>query len=153
MQDDADVAEDPMMPTTPMSTLILDVGRAVRLIVGRYVGETSTHPYNHLRLLELVKAGGYGSQSALAERLFQDPPAVSRAVDKLETEGLLTRTEGQDRRCVKLQVTADADAVITHIDDAHMRLDGLIERVLTPAEQATLRTLLEKLDEGLRTAS
>lgn len=118
--------------------------------MGRFVSEATPRPYNQLRLLQLIQEGEVRSQTALAERLFLDPPAVSRAVDKLESDGLLRRSEGSDRRCVKLEATELAPAELEHFDAALSRLDEIIARHLDESERADLRRLLGRLDEGLR---
>lgn len=118
--------------------------------MGRFVAETTPRPYNQLRLLQVIASGEIGSQTSLAERMFLDPPAVSRAVDKLESDGLLRRSEGADRRCVKLEVTAAAAAELTHFDTGHDRLDDVLARYLDDDERAHLARLLTKLDAGLR---
>lgn len=137
----------------PLSKLVIDVGRACRLLLGRYVADTTDRPYNQLKLLQIVATGECGAQAHLAERLFIDPPAVSRAVDKLEADGLLRRAEGADRRCVKLAVTDAAAAEIQHIELGHERLDEIIDAALDEADRKELRRLLEKVEVHLRAAS
>lgn len=137
----------------PLSKLVIDVGRACRLLLGRYVADTTDRPYNQLKLLQIVATGECGAQAQLAERLFIDPPAVSRAVDRLEVDGLLRRTEGADRRCVKLAVTDAAAAEIEHIERGHDRLDDIFDAALDPDERKELRRLLEKVEVHLRAAS
>jgi len=58
-----------------------------------------------LLALRVIDRGEVQAQSALAERLTVDPPAVSRLVERLAEDGLLKRCPGEDRRCVRLEVT------------------------------------------------
>ena len=133
-----------------LTKLVMDVCRGSRLLLGQFVSESSPRPYNQLRLLQLIKEGEIHSQTALAERLFLDPPSVSRAVDKLEADGLLRRLQGDDRRCVKLEATTTADVELAHFDDALGRLDHMIEHCLDEKECADFRRLLTKLETELR---
>ncbi len=133
-----------------LTKLVMDVCRGSRLLLGQFVSESSPRPYNQLRLLQLIKEGEIHSQTALAERLFLDPPSVSRSVDKLEADGLLRRLQGEDRRCVKLEVTAHAAAALAHFDDAQGRLDKIIEHCLDEKESAEFRRLLTKVETELR---
>ena len=80
-----------------LTKLVMDVCRGSRLLLGQFVSESSPRPYNQLRLLQLIKEGEIHSQTALAERLFLDPPSVSRSVDTLEFRRLLTKVETELR--------------------------------------------------------
>ncbi len=132
-----------------LSKLVMDVCRGSRLLLGRYVSEATPRPYNQLRVLQVVNEG-ICSQILVAERLFLDPPAVSRLVDKLEGDGLLSRAEGADRRCVKLDVTAAAAAELERLEGCQDRLDEVVCRYLDETERTDLRRLLAKLGDGLR---
>jgi DNA-binding MarR family transcriptional regulator len=86
------------------------------------------------------------SQAELAERLLVDPPAVSRMVDRLVEDGLLSRCEGQDRRCVRLEVT-DAGRTELSVCLAEMeKFEGELRKHLTAQEIKTLHQLLEKVN-------
>ncbi|WP_255637233.1 MarR family winged helix-turn-helix transcriptional regulator [Hyalangium versicolor] len=95
-----------------------------------------------------LKAIGHGevrSQAALAERLLVDPPAVSRLVDRLVEDGLLSRCEGQDRRCVRLEVTEPGRTELAVCLSEMERLEGDMRKHLTVEEMKTLHQLLEKV--------
>jgi DNA-binding MarR family transcriptional regulator len=99
--------------------------------------------------LKAIDRGEVKSQAALAERLLVDAPAVSRLVDRLVEDGLMKRSAGEDRRCVRLEVT---DAGRTEVAVYHAELERLesdIRKHLTVQEMKTLRQLLEKVHAGV----
>ena len=133
-----------------LTSLIMDVCRASRARLCQSVGEGTPRPYNQLRLLQVVQTEEIRSQSTLAERLVIDPPAVSRAIDKLEGDGLLERIEGEDRRCSGLRITTAATAEIQHLVDAQIKVSELIVAHLDETERGELVRLLQKVKEALR---
>ncbi len=76
-------------------------------------------------------------------------PATVRVVDRLAAEGLLERRRGGDRRTLALHLSSAgqsaADALLSR---RSQRLRGLLD-ALTPAEQAALEPLLERLTAAL----
>jgi len=112
----------------------------------------------YVQWLPLYKLLLLGDCSAahLARELEMDPGALTRAIDRLATKGLVQRTRcAQDRRVVQLALTpagqraaAQVPAVLTEVLDAH--LQGI-----TAAEQALLQQLLGRMwanGEALRQA-
>ena len=78
-----------------------------------------------------------------------DAPAVSRLVDRLVEDGLMKRCAGEDRRCVRLEVT-DAGRKEVSVYHAELeRLEGDLRKHLTVQEMKTLRQLLEKVHAGV----
>ncbi|WP_239469768.1 MarR family winged helix-turn-helix transcriptional regulator [Archangium violaceum] len=105
-------------------------------------------PFQQLVALKVIEEG-VRTQAALAERLLMDAPAVSRMVDRLEEEGLVRRCAGEDRRCVRLEVTEASHADISVLREAGLWLDEEASQHLTPSEMRELKRLLEKLQAGL----
>lgn len=102
--------------------------------------------------LRVIDRGEVSSQTALVERLLVDPPGVSRLVDRLVKDKLLKRSEGEDRRCVHLEVTAAGQAEAAFLHTELQELDDEVRQLLTAQEVRTLRQLLEKLQTGLKEA-
>ena len=70
------------------------------------VSEEQFHILRHVRR-------GFGSVSELADVKRISRPAISQAVDILVGKGLLTRTQDtQDRRFVRLELTAEGNALL-----------------------------------------
>src|SRR5690349_12666401 len=90
--------------------------RAAERVVRRRIALRTSRPFLQLRALRALRGEEIHTQAALAERLRIDPPAASRLVDRLVADGLVTRKEGADRRCVCLTLTPDADAEVAIVD-------------------------------------
>lgn len=133
-------------------TLAEQVGairRTLYRLLTRRLSVKTRRPPTQLLAMKFIAVRGVRTQAELAERLLVDAPAVSRLVDRLEEEGLVKRCAGEDRRCVRLQVTEASRAEIAVLDEESRRLDEDAARYLTPEEMAELKRLLEKLQAGL----
>ncbi|WP_246357820.1 MarR family winged helix-turn-helix transcriptional regulator [Pyxidicoccus fallax] len=107
-----------------------------------------------MQLLALkVIAGGVASQAMLADRLSVDAPAASRLVDRLEEDGLVIRRAGENRRCLKLELTEKAQGEVQLLRDALQWMDGELCHYLEEAEVTELKRLLGKLQDGLLRAA
>lgn len=99
--------------------------------------------------LKAIDRGEVKSQAALAERLLVDAPAVSRLVDRLVEDGLLERSAGEDRRCVRLEVTKAGRKEVAIYHAELERLESEVRKHLTAQEVKTLQQLLEKVQAGM----
>jgi MarR family transcriptional regulator, transcriptional regulator for hemolysin len=86
--------------------------------------------------LKVIDRGEVKSQAALAERLLVE-------------DGLLKRCAGEDRRCVRLEVTKEGRREVASLHTELERLESELRKHLTAQEMKTLRQLLEKLHAGL----
>lgn len=133
-------------------TLAEQVGairRTLYRLLTRRLSVKTRRPFTQLLAMKFIAVRGVRTQAELAERLLVDAPAVSRLVDRLEEEGLVKRCAGEDRRCVRLQVTEASRAEIAVLEEESRRLDEDAARFLTAEEMAELKRLLEKLQAGL----
>jgi MarR family transcriptional regulator for hemolysin len=128
---------------------VASVRRAIHRLLTRRLSRRTDRPFTQMLALKAVARGDASSQVALAERLLVDAPATSRLVDRLVEDGLLKRTAGEDRRCVRLEATeagrAEVQCMLTELD----RLDGELRQHLTAPEVKQLHQLLEKLHAGV----
>ncbi|WP_426753572.1 MarR family winged helix-turn-helix transcriptional regulator [Myxococcus sp. Y35] len=122
--------------------------RALRRLLTERLGEQTHRPFMQLLALKAI-ADGVRSQSAIAERLLVDAPAVSRLVARLEEDGLVSRNTGDDRRCVRLELSPAGWAELGLLRDALVWTDEEILRHLTAPELVELKRLMEKLQAGL----
>jgi DNA-binding MarR family transcriptional regulator len=101
------------------------------------------------RLLAMI-ADGAERASEIAGRLALTKPTVSATIDTLVERGLVTRTTADDdRRALRLQITAEGRAVVGAAERAmRERLDDLLTRVDDPdSVQSALVQLHAALDE------
>lgn len=123
--------------------------RTLHRLLSRRLSERTRRPFQHLVALKLIALRGVRTQAELAELTLMDAPAVSRMMDRLEEEGLVTRRTGEDRRCVRLEVTEASRAEVDILEEESHRLDEEIGRHLTAAEMRELKRLLDKVQAGL----
>jgi DNA-binding MarR family transcriptional regulator len=119
-----------------------------RLMTRRLSGRTR-RPFQQLLALKSIAVDGVRTQAALAERMLVDAPAVSRLVDRLEGEGLVKRGAGEDRRCVRLEVTEACQADLEILNQEIAGMEAEFSRHLNAEELNELRRLLDKLQAGL----
>ncbi|MCP3140789.1 MarR family winged helix-turn-helix transcriptional regulator [Pyxidicoccus xibeiensis] len=122
--------------------------RALRRLLTERLGEQTGRPFMQLLALKVI-AGGARSQVSLADGLSVDPPAVSRLVDRLEEDGLVNRLAGENRRCVRLELTDKGQVELELMRSALQWADGELTRYLSASEVVELKRLLEKLQAGL----
>lgn len=102
-----------------------------------------------LLVLKYIGVLGIHSQAVIAERLLTDAPAVSRLVDRLEEDGLVERRAGENRRCVRLEITDAGRKEYEALRHAGEWVDSEARALLAPSEFEELSRLLEKLQTGL----
>ncbi|MCK9488976.1 MAG: MarR family winged helix-turn-helix transcriptional regulator [Xanthomonadales bacterium] len=104
----------------------------------------------------LAVLGRYPGLSAngVAERTAMDKVAVSRAVARLLSTGLIERdTDGDDRRRSVLRLSTDGDQVYDQVVPMALAYERDLLATLDSDERATLNRLLTRLDEASRPAS
>lgn len=124
---------------------VASVRRAIHRLLKRRLSKRTERPFTQMLALKVIAKGEVRSQAALAERLMVDPPAVSRMVDRLVEDGLLSRCEGEDRRCVRLEVTDAGRKEVAIYHSELERLESEMRKHLTEQEMKTLLQLLEKV--------
>jgi len=122
--------------------------RSLRRLLSERLGEQTGRPFMQLLALKAI-AEGVRTQAALAERLSVDPPAVSRLVDRLEGDGLVSRRAGENRRCVRLELSEQGSGELELLNSALHWADGELQKYLLAAEVTELKRILAKLQEGL----
>jgi MarR family transcriptional regulator, transcriptional regulator for hemolysin len=123
--------------------------RTVHRQLTRRVATESDRPIQQLRALHAIDREDIRTQAALAERLCVDAPSVSRIVDRLEEDGLLERCEGENRRCVRLELTKEAASDLVAMRRAYAWLDEELRAHLTVKEREAFDHALGKLIEAL----
>lgn len=134
----------------PLGEQLADVYRLIHRSLVKRLAQETPRPWTQLKLLRALSGGQAPTQAALADRLMMDAPSVSRLVARLESDGLLTRSEGDDRRCVHLSLTDAANAELEATSRAIRDLEEQMQRFLSDDERRALQLLLDKLLAGLR---
>ncbi len=101
--------------------------------------------YNVLRILRGAEPEGLPTL-AIAERLIEATPGVTRLVDRLEAKRLIRRIRsGTDRRQVVCRVTAEGLRLLARIDGV---ISGPEQRLAAVWKAAEARALVELLDRA-----
>jgi DNA-binding MarR family transcriptional regulator len=97
-------------------------------------------------LTTLLMAPGYTIEQLRRSLALTHSGAV-RLVDRLESDGLVQRNVGADRRAVELMLTRAGRDVASEVLTARARLTEELLQPLTNAERAMLKPLVDKLLE------
>jgi DNA-binding MarR family transcriptional regulator len=101
--------------------------------------------YNVLRVLRGFRADGPVSIGFLKDRMLDKNSDVSRIVDKLYENGLVSRKENEiDRRQKDVEISEKGLAQIEKMVDCEIKADTLLEN-LSPDEVQELSRLLDKI--------
>jgi len=98
-------------------------------------------------LFNIADAAAPGaSQAEIARCSDMGGPALVRHIDRLEADGLVTRTRDRsDRRTVRLQLTAAGQKRFEAIRAVVQRCDAELRAVLTKREADIMQDALQKL--------
>ena len=106
--------------------------------------------YNVLRILRGAEPDGLPTL-AVAGRMIERAPGITRMVDRLETKGLVMRERRMaDRRCVHCRITPKGLSLLERLDETVDRMDDEAVKSLTPEEQQQLTRLLDAVRAGHR---
>lgn len=101
-------------------------------------------------VLEALHHLGSVQLGELADKLLVTGGNVTYVMDRLEEQGLVSRTRcGKDRRVVWACLTDEGRRLISEVFPGHATFVHELASVLEPEEQETLRTLLKKLGKGI----
>ena len=97
-------------------------------------------------ILELLLHKGQQPVNAIGRRVDLTSGAITSAVDRLETQGLVVRTaDAEDRRTRFVSLTPKGTARIREVFGVHKRAMEGVTSSLTTAERETLISLIKKL--------
>ena len=99
--------------------------------------------YNVLRILRGAEPDGLNTL-AIAGRMVERAPGITRMLDRLEKKGWIRRSRGTaDRRCVTVRISPSGLALLAGLDDTISAADDHMVNVLTDKE---LTTMIQQLD-------
>jgi len=143
------------MPKTQIDTLsIADRLRPVLLRVGRELRrearQVGVSPEQVALLVGIKYSPGIGVRE-LAARERVSPPALSNHVDRLERDGLVSRTpDASDRRRVGLTLTEEGQRVLRRVRSRRTAWLATRLRGLSPEELDAVEAAIEPLSRLLR---
>ena len=108
-------------------------------------GELTHQQYNVLRILRGAQPDGLPTL-AIAERMLERTPGITRLIDRLEAKALVKRQRDRaDRRVVQCRITPAGVALLGALDGPVDRLDEQILGCLDEREVATFLALLNRV--------
>ena len=97
-------------------------------------------------VLNGVERGRWASQTGLAKELRIEGATVTRHLDRLEREGLVTRSRDlEDRRQISVELTAAGKALHRRLRSVARRLDDRVCADLTDKDRSDLQRVLERI--------
>jgi len=143
------------VPSAPAAGPAGDLAERLRLAITRLArrlrqeGDTDASPTQLSALATIERRGPITlGELATAERI--QPPTVTAAIDRLETQGLVRRqVDDADRRVTRVAVTADGRKLLARQRSRKTAYLARRLRALTPDEHATLDAAAAILDRVL----
>jgi DNA-binding MarR family transcriptional regulator len=110
----------------------------------------SISQYNILRILRGARPAAIKT-SEIADRMIYRDPDVTRLLDRLSKQGLVSREEDpQDRRVVLVRITDSGLALLARLDDPADRYTKSVMAGLSPDRLRELCRLLDEVRGGIR---
>jgi DNA-binding MarR family transcriptional regulator len=114
-----------------------------------YEGEGVTIP--EWRVLAVVSQRDEMAARDVAQQTPMDKMAVSRAVVLLEAKGLVVRVpDAKDRRVYSLSLSAKGRTLFDRILKSALEFERELLAPFSAAEQAAFRSVLERLEDGVK---
>ncbi len=128
-----------------MVSLLVTAGHVARALDEVCVAHGITHDqYNVLRILRGVHPEGH-PRYAIAERLIDRSPDVTRLLDRLGREGLVERSRSdEDRRLSISRITDQGMTLLKEIDPRILEVHERFTACFSRDEMHQLATLCEK---------
>jgi len=123
--------------------------RTINRLMTARLAKRSARSLVQLRALRVLTEAASVTQTELAARLLVDTAAVSRMIASLESEGLVERSAGRDRRSVHLKITPAGRAEARVLDRELKKLDREVQAHLTAEEVKTFVTLISRVNAAL----
>jgi len=113
----------------------------------------SQSQYNILRILRGARPKAV-KISEIADRMITRDPDVTRLVDRLIKQGLVSRErDDDDRRVVRVEITGAGLAMLSRLDEPAGEYTVGAMAGLKPQELRTLDTLLNEVRAGIRSVA
>ena len=131
----------------PLARSIARTHKVVRAWCDRELAEIGASVSEWIVLHNIESAPGPGlNQTDVARLSDMGGPALVRHIDRLEADGIVTRTrDASDRRTTRLQLTPAGRARVEAIRVVVRRCDKEVRGVLSEREAAVMQDALHKL--------
>ncbi len=139
----------PTPEVTPMM-LLQEITRITRCMTEKDVPTQSMQNSSRQILRALGHKGGM-CQLDLAKMTHLKPPTISVALQKMESEGLVTRViDEKDGRATRVYLTEAGNSINEKVVDRIREIDAAAMQGVTEEESAALASALIKIRDNLR---
>lgn len=138
---------------SPRQQAVVGLLRAADLVRQRFAAICGPHgitpqQYNVLRILRGARPDPLPTM-AIAERMIERTPGITRLLDRLDRKGLVQRERcAEDRRQVLCSITEDGLELLEEMDEPVTREDHTALEMLSDEEVARLNDMLGKVVVG-----
>lgn len=130
--------------------MMIKTDKMHRFMIDSHVKEIGIHRTQHRILMHLARDGMLPSQKELAARLDITPAAVTGALKKIEQDGYVERTLGQDTRYNELKITKKGIDMVNRTREIFSAADTAMFDGFTDEELDTYISCLEKLQANIK---
>ncbi len=121
-----------------------------KALIDSRVGSLGIHRTHHMILMHLTKRDKFPSQKQLAEHLNITPAAVTGALKKLESDGYVEITLGQDNRYNELSITEKGRELVELTRRTFSEIDADVFEGFGDEELDSYISCLEKLQANMK---
>jgi MarR family transcriptional regulator for hemolysin len=101
-------------------------------------------------VLSSLKTDERRTQLELARAIGIEGPTLTRHLDGLETDGIVRRVRGDDRRAVRVELTPEGEQLFQTLRQAVIAFNRDLTDGLGETELARLRKTLARLEQNVR---
>ena len=130
--------------------MMIKTDKMHRCMIDSRAKEIGIHRTQHRILMHLARDGMLPSQKELADRLDITPAAVTVALKKIEQDGYVERTLGQDNRYNELRITEKGRELVKSTRQIFCKIDSSMFEGFSDEELDTYISCLEKLQANIR---
>ncbi len=125
--------------------LVVRTARSMKRALDSRLGPIGVTAAQHVIISTLAHEDGL-SLSEVGKRAYLDKPAITGLADRMEKDGLVARRRStNDRRVVKLHLTAKGRDLLQEMDRIATEVDRELVGILSGVELRRLRELVTRL--------
>ena len=121
-----------------------------RAMIDSRVGSLGIHRTQHRILMHLARHESLPSQKELADHLDVTPAAVTCALKKIEQDGYVERTLGQDNRYNELRITEKGRDLVLKTKRLFCEINSSMFEGFDDSELDTYISCLEKIQSNMK---
>jgi DNA-binding MarR family transcriptional regulator len=130
--------------------MMIKVNKLHRAMIDIQTKEIGIHRTQHRMLIHLDKDGMLPSQRELAAKLDITPAAVTVALKKLENDGYIERTLGQDTRYNEIKITEKGRELLDRTHELFLKVDSAMLEGFSDEELDSYIAYLERMQKNIQ---